>query len=716
MNPINGKIKNMTETIQPAAKQRKRYSFSYQEKWIPFILLIFTVFTYVPLIHTLGFYWDDWPMLWFDVTQGPQGFADAFTSDRPFLGYLYQLTGAVIGTEPLYWQILTVVFRWLVSCAFWWMLKLLWPEHKETSFWAAVLLTVYSGFKQMPIAYVWGNALIMLFAYVLSYGMMLKAITSAEKADWKRYAAWTIPGVICYTFCTISTEYYTGLDLIRIVMIWIFLDQMDSFRKMTFQKKIIKSLLHWVPYLVPLAIFMFWRVFIFQFPSYQPVLISQLQTEPVKAVLGVLIRAIGDAYTAFWGAWTEFFSFPKAADFATISGKLFWIFVAAGFVVSILTLSGLRLSNGLQQKEEPDRKKRQARWIISLFVLGTAAVIFPGVPYWVTSLSPSLEFPKERWLSAYMFGSSILMAGFITHFIRTRKQQIIVVSLFIAMAIGGNILNANSFRRDWQSQREFINQLYTRIPGFQAPMYLLTDFNSLSYETDNSLTGMVNLALASESSSLDLPLSVGFYDVRFKSSNEKLEAGEPIYQGFRSANFSGSVSDVVAYFYSPPGCLRILDPKQHEDLPIFPDSFYEFIKYSNPSNILSSGNAIPFVQEKIFKKPIEKNWCYYFELADLARQNEDWEKIAALGDQSIPYFSAGDASEYILFIEAYAHNNQWEKVIPLIDLIHQKDQKLDAPLCPILQRLFTENLPDNSSMRNNAAVAINKIGCNAYTQ
>jgi hypothetical protein len=131
---------------------------------------------------------------------------------------------------------------------------------------------------------------------------------------------------------------------------------------------------------------------------------------------------------------------------------------------------------------------------------------------------------------------------------------------------------------------------------------------------------------------------------------------------------------------------------------------------------LSSGNAIPFVQEKIFKKPIEKNWCYYFELADLARQNEDWKKIAALGDQSIPYFSAGDATEYILFIEAYAHNNQWEKVIPLIDLIHQKDQKLDAPLCPILQRLFTENLPDNSSMRNNAAVAINKIGCNAYTQ
>ncbi len=715
-NLINGKIKSMTETLQPAAKSGKKFFISYQERWIPIILLLFTIFTYVPLIHTLGFYWDDWPMLWFDVTQGPQGFADAFTSDRPFLGYLYQLTGAVIGTEPLYWQMLTVVFRWLVSCAFWWMLKLLWPEHKETSFWAAVLLTVYSGFKQMPIAYVWGNALIMLFAYVLSYGMMLKAIAFAEKAYWKRYLAWTVPGVVCYTFCTISTEYYTGLDLIRIVMIWIFLDQIDSSRKLSIPKRIIKSLLHWVPYLLPLAVFMFWRVFIFQFPSYQPVLISQLQTEPFRAILGVLIRAIEDAYTATWGAWTEFFSFPKINDFATISGKLFWIFTAAGFLLSLLALHGLKSSSLQHPDSGPESKKRQSRWIVSLFVLGIAAVIFPGLPYWVTSLSPSLEFPKERWLSAYMFGSCMLIAGFITHIIRTRKQQIVFISLFIAMAIGGNVLNANSFRRDWQNQREFINQLYTRIPGFRAPMYLLTDFNSLSYETDNSLTGMVNLALASESTSLNLPLSVGFYDVRFKSSNEKLEAGEPIYQGFRSANFSGSASDVVAYFYSPPGCLRILDPQQHEDLPIFPDSFYEFIKFSNPSKILSSGNTLRFVQEKIFKQPIEENWCYYFELADLARQNEKWEEITALGDQAIPYFSAGDASEYIPFIEAYARLDQWEKVIPLIDLIHQKDQKLDGPLCPILQRLFSEYLPIDPSNRNNVATAINKIGCNAYTQ
>ena len=247
-------------------------------------------------------------------------------------------------------------------------------------------------------------------------------------------------------------------------------------------------------------------------------------------------------------------------------------------------------------------------------------------------------------------------------------------------------------------------------------MYLLTDFNPLAYETDNSLTGMVNLALAPESTSLNLPLSVGFYDVRFKSSNERLKAGEPVYQGFRSANFQGSISDVVVYFYSPPGCLRILDPEQHSTLPIFPSTFYEFIEFSNPQKILSSGNRPLMVQEQIFKQPVEKNWCYYFETADLARQQQDWKAIAAIGDETLPQMNAGEASEYILFIEAYAKLGRWQDAAPLIGRIHRMDPSLDGPLCPILQDLLSENLPEDPNLLAEAASALNQIGCNAYSR
>ena len=146
----------------------KKKNFYFSEKFVPFLLLIFTLAAYIPLASQMGFYWDDWPMLWFKVNRGAEGFAQAFTSDRPFLGHLYKTTASLLSNDPLEWQILTVFFRWAVTAAFWWMLKQLWPDRKREVFWISLLLALYPGFKQMPIVYVWMNAFIMLLAYVLS--------------------------------------------------------------------------------------------------------------------------------------------------------------------------------------------------------------------------------------------------------------------------------------------------------------------------------------------------------------------------------------------------------------------------------------------------------------------------------------------------------------------------------------------------------------------
>ena len=150
---------------------------------------------------------------------------------------------------------------------------------------------------------------------------------------------------------------------------------------------------------------------------------------------------------------------------------------------------------------------------------------------------------------------------------------------------GGNVLNTKSYARDWQLQKSLVKQLQARIPRLEERTYFFTDFNPLSYETDNSLTGMVNLALFPDHQTLDLPTAVGFFDVRFDRDLTQLESGAPIYHGFRSALFSGRASDLIVYFYAPPGCLRVLDPAQHADLPIFPSSFYDLIPLSNLDRI-----------------------------------------------------------------------------------------------------------------------------------
>ncbi|MBR6089112.1 MAG: hypothetical protein IKP86_04200, partial [Anaerolineaceae bacterium] len=374
---------------------------------IPFILLVITLGAYIPLVDRMGFYWDDWPMLWFKITRGAEGFASAFDSDRPFLGYLYQLTASVLSNDPLQWQIMTVILRWLITLAFWWFIRQLWPERKQETFWIAVLLAVYPGFKQMPIVYVWMNAFILLLAYVLSFGMMLKAIGSGTVRGW---ILWTVPSMILFTFCTISTEYYTGLELCRWLVIWIFLARKPEFRDLSFWKKLWKIILQWMPYLAMLGIFMFWRVVIFKFPSYQPVLLDSFSSSPLKTIISVIVRIIEDAYTSTWGAWTEFFSFPNHTDFETMSGRIFWLAVIVSFLF-ILIVGSIYSRYGNGRGEDQEEKKASLIWCVIAMILGAFMIICSGLPYWVTSLPVRLSYPYDRFLLAYMFGSVIFMAG-----------------------------------------------------------------------------------------------------------------------------------------------------------------------------------------------------------------------------------------------------------------------------------------------------------------
>ena len=684
--------------------------FQLNENIVPWLLLFFTLAAYIPLVTQMGFYWDDWPMLWFKVTKGAEGFATAFESDRPFLGLLYQATASLLSNRPLEWHILTVFFRWTVTLAFWWMLRQLWPERKKEVFWICTLLAVYPGFKQMPIVYVWMNAFIMLLAYILSYGMMLKAISAGSRKGW---FLWTIPSVFLFTFCTISTEYYTGLEISRGVIIWLFLAREAGFRGLSFWKKVWKVIVQWLPYIGMLGVFMFWRVFIFQFPSYKPVLLDQLSSNPLKAVFDLAVRIIEDAYTATWGAWTEFFSFPNHVDFEFASGKIFWAAVLLSLTAVVAAAVMYRPDAGKRYDDPKQDEKEYRIWSLTAMGLGLFMVICPGLPYWVTMLPIRLSYPYDRFLVAFMFGSSIFMVGLVSFFLRLGWQKDVILSLFAAMAIGGHILNANSYRKDWDMQKDFAAQLITRIPSLKAPTMLLTDDIPLTYESDNSLTGLVNLALESESEldSTELPYSVVHFSGRF-GTIENYEKENHYYQDFRGSIFGAKGDETLVYLYAPPACLRIIDPEQHSGLNIFPENYKNFMFLSDPKGRIDpEGKGTSFLFDEVFHEPVEKNWCYYFQKADLARQTEDWETIAAIGDDVLPKMKAKEASEYFIFTEAYMNLDRWDDVMTMIQRIHNEGKNLDEILCPYIHKWVGNHPPTMGGDTYMLITVMNSVGC-----
>src|SRR6187551_1083415 len=116
------------------------------------ILLIFltTIITYGLSIPKLGYYHDDWFLLWSGAARGAGSIIPLFQSDRPFMGVVYSVVYQMLGDASLNWHLYALLWRFIGALAFFWITQLLWPENKSLTVLMTVLFIVYPGFLSQP--------------------------------------------------------------------------------------------------------------------------------------------------------------------------------------------------------------------------------------------------------------------------------------------------------------------------------------------------------------------------------------------------------------------------------------------------------------------------------------------------------------------------------------------------------------------------------------
>ncbi|MBC8336917.1 MAG: hypothetical protein H8E29_16805 [Anaerolineales bacterium] len=164
--------------------------------------------------------------------------------------------------------------------------------------------------------------------------------------------------------------------------------------------------------------------------------------------------------------------------------------------------------------------------------------------------------------------------------------------------------------------------------------------------------------------------------------------------------------------FSPPSCLRILDPIYDQDVLLAPRGVDNVemgsltlprvlapgLHLSNPRGLISINNDDFNPPAWLFGEEPERNWCYYFEKADLARQDGDWKKVAKLGDKAfnIPYAPA-DAAEYLPFIEAFARLGRYDDARKLTEIAAEKTPVLRPMLCSLWERVAKDGVLGKSN-------------------
>ncbi|MFM8367655.1 MAG: hypothetical protein ACKOBD_02740 [Chloroflexota bacterium] len=658
-------MKNLTDRLN---------NITFTPRSTVWFLLFIAALTYTLFFWQRGFYWDEFPWAWIYYRLGPAMLTKTFTTSRPFWGMIYQLTMPVIGPNPWIWQLLAIVLRWVTAVLLWKILRALYPEHPKPALWASLFFLVFPGMGQQYIAFMYSHFYIVLSALLLSMYLAIRAIQD-ENRRWLYFA---ISYVLAFVnFLTMEYFYFIEFGLLIVFYQLVPGD---------FKARAKKALLYFLPYLAIFIGITVWRTFFFEFQnaSYQFVLLDKLRADLFTGILYFLNQILISFWRTVFEAWLLPFLTIGTTGFGPLTLALMLVLLFSSILLTGVYLFAFKAddSNGM------DFAKRAG-------LVGLAFWGLSGGSVWMIGNLPQFNFSLDRFMLPFMLGSSILLASLIA-LIKSQRWQMVLVALLIGFAGSRHFRLEEIYRSDWMTQQELFTQMNERIPGLKKGTIILANDIPVTYYSDNSLTGPLNWIYSPPG---EMNVMLYFASIRVGKTLPSVEPGQPHQLYYIGPTFYGNTDNILVVNFEPPGCFRVIDPEVEVDNRLLPPAVRDVAQVSNQSVILfEKQSQLP---GQFYGGASEADWCQYFEQAELARQQGDWETVTRLGDAAFSLSDyPNDPLERFVYIEGYAHQGDWKKAVELSKETYKISKNYVGPLlCRLWGRIGreTESSPEQVS-------------------
>ena len=656
---------------------------------VPWALLTICLAAFGLLIPWLGFYLDDWHHLYFDFTRGFPGLWQLFLYDsRPFAAYFYYLGFNLLGFHPLAWQFLAFSLRSLTVIVTWFYLRDIWPDRLREVTWTVALFAIYPLFKQQALSVAYSLHWAGFLFYSLSIWAMVKSIREPD-----HFRTYLFLSILTCALHLVLLEYFAGIELIRPFILGVLLrkNSKDLFNRL---KKILK---YWWPYLLILIAFVVYRLFFI--PRPEPgfernalVLVQEFAQTPLATTIRLLQGALQDITVILYQTWNQ-----------AIDPALFEISQPEKVkVILVILLAGFGLFFYLSNLKSNQRgsKDHERNWFRPALIIGVALTVLGPLPAWLTNQFITTDNPlwSDRYGLAAMLGASLVVVAILEALVTNSKYRLIVLSVLLSLAIGWQVITANSYRRAWIKQSQFYWQLAWRAPYIQPGTAFLSSEEIFPYMTEVSTSFALSSLYPKNGKALELDYWFFSLSHRFSEKLEELLGGMPLRYQRNFARFNGLSQDSLVIFYEPEQyeCLWVLGP-EGADIRALPEITRQVAPLSNLSRILTDSPEAQPVPTQIFGNEPAHTWCYYYEKADLARQYQDWSEVVDLWDQAVQKgYEPGNGVEYLPFIEGFAHLGDWETAEQMTHTAEGMTRVMAPSLCDTWGRIERESLPSKA--------------------
>jgi hypothetical protein len=633
---------------------------------VPGFLLVLALLTYALFFWERGFYWDEAPWTWIYFRLGPAALTKTFSTSRPFWGMLYQVLLPLIGARPWVWQILMVITRWLTAVLVWAIFRQVWRKDPRPALWTSALFLVYPALGQNFIALMYTHFYIILNVFLLSLYFSILAIR-------RKSVTLSLIALALAVVNLMTMEYFYFLELFRVVLFWFILDEEWKIR-------LRRALRLYAPYFGAFLAVTFWRAFFFtnQNASYG---YGSLQAIRENFFLGIL-KFFTNMLIAFWETLPHAWFFPfEPVDINSLGLYSTIAAFSLALIASVLVWFYLR-AKGAPEGENFSR---------AFLVLGLSAWVLGGGAFWLVGEKtlPQLHFSADRFTLSFMLGSSLMVVGLIGLLRKYPRLQFSLLAVLIGFSVGKQFQTNSLYRHDWDTQRALFWQMSWRIPALESGATLVSNDLPVTLFSDNSLSGPLNWIYSPPGKMEHILYFASVRTEEGRALGPELKPGMAFTQNYLATTFSGNTSKMVVFNFSPPSCLRVLDPEIDPLNKLLPQLLREAAKLSNPSMILYGPSAsLP----EFYNPEIAHGWCFDFSQAELARQSGDWQKAVDIQQQALKLGERpNDPFENFVFIEADAHTGKWDDARKLSRDAYKFSKEVMRPsLCALWARIGRE--------------------------
>ena len=645
------------------------------QKGFPIYLLGVFVLAFGLQTPKLGFVLDDWVILYAHYAGGNQNLAHyAFLVNRPNLAWIWEMGITLLGYNAFLWQIFSLLFRYSAVLLTWLGWKEIWPNDKTEISLAAGLFAVYPIFAQQAAAISFAVHWVCLTLYAGSILLMILGV------KYPRYRIPLLVGSLAVGAVNIfSMEYFVGLELLRPLVLWLVIGRQEG----TGKQRIREAVTLWAPFLVLMAVYLVYRFNWMPTPGYDrntPAVLSDLIAAPLRTVENLGLGAVRDLIQTLFGSWSTTIQ-SGDINFDTPAS------IVALVVVVIVTLLTAGFFFMQRRLANPAIQEPGDRFYPSALAYGILAILFGLLPVWAIGQGiTSASQYSDRFSLPILAGAGLAVMGLLDWFSLNRAPKVLAACVLIGLGAGFQFRQESINRYSWEAQLNVYWQLKWRIPGIKAPTAIYGDGVLAKYMGGWADDAAYNTLYPARSPD---GYDGTWYFNLFKSLGAATKPNMTLNdKEMENLQFMGNSSDsLVIQMHGTPGqCVWLVTTEDQEN-PYISDSVRPVLGLTNLDRVVSTNPAI--LPQDIYGPEIDHGWCYYFEKADLARQNGQWNDIVSLwNDAQAKKVRPNVPVEYVPFIQGAAHAGKWDVALEITSLADVPQDINGNYLCGIWKGLI----------------------------